>query len=256
MDQVEFELQLKVWKDLAISNQVLIKTATDALGLDPDCSRETFKGEFERGVKKIIEAEASVNSAQEQAGLAIAVMEKKMEDSAKARYIAEAAVARTQEEHQEAERVMAIERESHFKALKKMNAQLAEKERTLKSINKALADTPENVVKKLKVLKKQKMDETTARQRIEAEAGTLRKEKRSQEQRITELQASLENSAKLVTQHRELHELCKTLHGKLKPLIEDKADLPTLTKLDEKGLEAITLAAQKAEKKPEIKAEK
>lgn len=247
MDQAEFELQLKVWKDLAISNQVLIKTATDALGLDPDCSRDTLRHELEAGVKKIIEAEASVGSAQEQAGLAIAVMEKKMADSNKARDIAEAAVKETKRAHQEADQAMALERETHFKAMKKVNAQLAEKEKALKAINKALADTPENVVKKLKTLKKQKLDETAARKVVEAEAATLRKEKRTQEQRVTDLQAELENSAKLVTRHRELHALCKTMHDQLKPLV-DKADLPALTKLDEKGLEAIEKAAEKKDK--------
>jgi colicin import membrane protein len=248
VDQAEFELQLKVWKDLAISNQVLIKTATDALGLDPDCSRDVLKRELEIGVKKIIDAEASVGSAQAHAGQAIAVMEKKMAEGEKARNIAEAQAAAMLSAKQESEKAMAVERDAHFKAMKNINAQITEKERTVKAINKALADTPENVVKKLKTLKKQKLDETSARKVVEGEAATLRKEKRSQEQRISEFQAALEESAKLVTQHRELHELCTTLHGKLEPLIEDKADLPALTKLDDKGLEAIEEAAKKAEK--------
>ncbi len=248
MDQAEFELQLKVWKDLAISNQVLIKTATDALGLDPDCSRDVLKRELEIGVKKIIDAEASVGSAQQQAGQAIAVMEKKMAESEKARNIAEAQAAAMLSAKQEAEKAMAVERDAHFKAMKNINAQLAEKERAVKAINKALADTPENVVKKLKALKKQKMDETAARKIVEGEAATLRKEKRNQEQRITELQAALEESARLVTQHRELHELCTTLYNQLKPLV-DKADLPALIKLDEKGLESLEKAAKEAAKK-------
>ncbi len=248
MEQAEFELQLKVWKDLAISNQVLIKTATDALGLDPDCSRDVLKRELEVGVKKIIEAEASVGSVQEQAGLAIAVMEKKMAESEKGRNIAEAQAAAMLSARQEAEKAMAIERDAHFKAMKKINAQLAEKEREIKATNKALADTPENVVKKLKALKKQKLDETSTRKVIEGEAAALRKEKRSQEKRIAEFQAALEESAKLVKQHRELHEKCTTLHDRLAPLVDDKADLPALTKLDEKSLEGIEEAAKKADK--------
>ncbi len=248
MEQAEFELQLKVWKDLAISNQVLIKTATDALGLDPDCSRDVLKRELEVGVKKIIEAEASVGSVQEQAGLAIAVMEKKMAESEKGRNIAEAQAAAMLSARQEAEKAMAIERDAHFKAMKKINVQLAEKEREIKAINKALADTPENVVKKLKALKKQKLEETSRRKVIEGEAAALRKEKRSQEKRIAEFQTALEESAKLVKQHRELHEKCTTLHGKLAPLVDDKADLPALTKLDEKNLEGIEEAAKKADK--------
>ncbi len=248
MEQAEFELQLKVWKDLAISNQVLIKTATDALGLDPDCSRDKLKIELESGVKKIIQAEASVGNAREQADMAIAVMEKRMEQGEKARNIAEAQAAAMLSAKQEAERAMAVERDAHFKAMKKINEQLAEKDRTVKAINKALADTPENVVKKLKTLKKQKLDETAARKVVEGEAATLRKEKRNQEKRINELQETLESSAKLVTQHRELHTLCKTLHDKLKPLVDNKADLPTLITLDEKWLESVEKAAEKKEK--------
>ncbi len=248
MDQTEFELQLKVWKDLAISNQVLIKTATDALGLDPDCSRDKLKIELESGIKKIIQAEASVGTAREQADMAIAVMEKRMEQSEKAKNIAEAQAAAMLNAKQEAERAMAVERDAHFTAMKKINAQLAEKDKLLKSINKALADTPENVVKKLKTLKKQKLDETAARKVVEGEAATLRKEKRNQEKRINELQETLESSAKLVTQHRELHGVCKTLHDKLKPLVDDKADLPALIKLDEKWLESVEKAAEKKEK--------
>lgn len=248
MDQAEFELQLKVWKDLAISNQVLIKTATDALGLDPDCSRDKLKTELELGIKKIIQAEASVGNAQEQAALAIAVMEKKMAQSEKAKNIAEAQTAGMLSAKQDAEQAMIVERDAHFKTMKSINAQLAEKDRQLKSINKALADTPENVVKKLKTLKKQKLDETAARKAVEGEAATLRKEKRNQEKRIADLQGTLEGSAKLVTQYRELHALCKTLHDQLKPLVEKKSDLPALTKLDDKWLKSIEKAAEKKDK--------
>jgi len=244
VEQAEFKLHLKVWKDLAISNQVLIKTATDALGLDPDCSRDVLKRELEIGVKKIIDAEASVGSAQQQAGQAIAVMEKKMAESEKAKNIAEAQAAAMLSAKQESEKAMSVERDAHFIAMKNINAQITEKERAVKAINKALADTPENVVKKLKALKKQKMDETSARKVVEGEATTLRKEKRAQEQRISEFQSALEESAKLVTQHRDLHELCTILHGK----VEDKADLAVLAKLDDKTLEGIEEAAKKAEK--------
>ena len=43
VDQAEFEVQLQVWKDLAISKQVLIGAATDALGLDPECESAELK---------------------------------------------------------------------------------------------------------------------------------------------------------------------------------------------------------------------
>jgi hypothetical protein len=39
----ESVLDLKVWKELAIKKQILIKAATDALGLDPECSEEELR---------------------------------------------------------------------------------------------------------------------------------------------------------------------------------------------------------------------
>ena len=39
----DVEVQLQVWKDLAISKQILMGAATDALGLDAECSTEELK---------------------------------------------------------------------------------------------------------------------------------------------------------------------------------------------------------------------
>ena len=50
MDQAQLELQLKVWKDLAISKQVLMRTAAIALKLDPDCSQDVLKEALESTV--------------------------------------------------------------------------------------------------------------------------------------------------------------------------------------------------------------
>ena len=52
MDQPEFELQLKVWKELAVSKQILMRAATDALGLDPECSSEELKEALAAAVEK------------------------------------------------------------------------------------------------------------------------------------------------------------------------------------------------------------
>ena len=45
----DVDIQLKVWKDLAISKQILMGAATDALGLDAECSTEELKEALDRG---------------------------------------------------------------------------------------------------------------------------------------------------------------------------------------------------------------
>ncbi len=221
-----------------------MRTATDALGLDPDCSTEELKTALDAAIKKSIEAEANVSEAQEKAQTAIAVMEKKMAASEKAQALAEAAKSEAEEALKRYEEQMAAERASHIQEMKKIKAQLVEKDKALKAINKALADTPENVLKKLKALKKQKDEEAASRKVVAAEASALRKEKRAQEQRISELKAMLESSAKLVDQYRDLHKVCESLHDQLKPLVDDPKALPAIPKADEKLLEKVAEAAK------------
>lgn len=78
MDQAQLDLQLKVWKDLAISKQILMRTAASALKLDPDCSQEELKEALEKTIKRGEQADAEVLAAREQAKQAIAEMEKKL----------------------------------------------------------------------------------------------------------------------------------------------------------------------------------
>ncbi len=231
MDQAELELQLKVWKDLAISKQILIQAATDALGLDPDCKSEDLKFALDTTIKQGIEADINVSKAREQADLAVTVMEKKIATNEKTLAMAEDAKSDMLTIKEKSEQDMADERIAHAKEIKKLKHLLAAKESALKTINKALADTPENVIKKLKVLKKQKDDESTARKQVELNVTSLRKEKRQLEQRLSEIQ---ENSKKLVTQHRELHEQFGTDTNE-KPLPElDEELLETIENTDKK----------------------
>jgi len=228
VDQAKLELQLKVWKELAISKQILMQAATDALGLDPDCKPEELKLALDGAIKQGIEADVNVSKAREQASLAIAVMEKKVAASERTQVIAEDTKADMLTVKEKSEQDMTVERVAHAKEMKKIKDLLAAKESALKTINKALADTPENVIKKLKALKKQKDDEATARKQIEANVTTLRKEKRQLEQRLSEIQ---ENSKKLAAQHRALHEQLGT-NAEEKPLPElDEELLETIEKV-------------------------
>lgn len=242
MDQAEFELQLKVWKDMAISKQVLMRAATDALGLDPDCSTEELKVTLDAAIKKVIDADANVKEANERAAVAVSEMEKKVKQAEKAQAIAENEMSKANETLESAQHEIEVERASHIKDVAKAKEQVAATEETLKNINRALADTPENVLKKLKTLKKQKGDEANARKAVEATVTTLRKEKRELEQKVADGKTALESSVKMVEQHRELHKLCEDMKAQLKPLVEDAKDLPAVPALDESTLEAVEKA--------------
>ena len=235
MDQAELELQLKVWKDLAISKQILMSAATDALGLDPDCTPEKLKEALEKTIKQGINADIIVSEAREKANQAEAVMEKKMAANNKALVAAEAIKAGAIVSQQNSEQNMAVERAAHIQEMKKIKSQISEKENALKAVKKALGDSPENVVKKLKTLKKQKDDEANTRKLVEASVTTLRKEKRKLEQSIVDMKAALENGKKLAEQYRELHTKAS----------EEMSDIAAM---DEQLLESIEKAAEEADK--------
>lgn len=242
MDQADLELQLKVWKELAISKQILMNAACEGLGIATDVSADQLKQALEAAIQRAAEADVKVAKAEEHARMAISVMEKKVADSEKAAALAEAAKSEALAAQQRAEQQTQSAREAYDQELKSIKSQLAEKDKALKAINKALADTPENVMKKLKTLKKQKDEEAEARQLIANEAANLRKEKRTQEQRVVALKASVEQSGKLVEQYRELHAQCTSMHEQLKASGgEEVAAVPTL---DQQLLEAIEQAAK------------
>lgn len=236
VNQPELELQLKVWKELAISKQVLMRAATDALKLDPNVPAEVLKEALEGVIKKIAKAEADVVSVRAEAKQAIAATEKKMAATEKALAAAQATAAELKSAQENAGKQLASERTAAARELQKVKDRLAEQEKALKAINTALSDTPENVIKKMNVLKKQKQEEADTRRQIEASLNALRTEKRQQDQKLSETAAS---AAKLVGQYRELHGLCVKLHEQVNSLAKDAKDLPAVPELDEKLLEQI-----------------
>lgn len=243
MDQAQLEMQLKVWRELAISKQVLMRTAAEALKLDPDCSQEDLKKALDAAMKKNLDTEANLNKAREQHRVAIAVAERKLAAMLQAQTAAEATVAELLAKQENAARSMAVERASAVKELQQVKDRLAEKDKALKAINTALADTPENVIKKMNVLKKQKQDEADARRQVETAFGTLRKEKQQQDQQLTTVTA---NTTKLVAQYRDLHAVCVQQNDQLKTLGEDAKSLPAVPDLDTKLLEEIEQPKSKA----------
>ena len=241
VNQPELELQLKVWKELAISKQMLMRAATDALKLDPNCSQEELKAALEGVLKKIAKAETETAEARAQAKVTITAMENKVAASERALATAQASVTQLQAAQENSTKQMATDRAAAAKELQKVKDRLAEQEKALKAINTALSDTPENVIKKMNVLKKQKQEEADLRREIETSLNTLRNEKKQQDQKAAA-------GEKLATQYRELHEISVKLHERAKTVLPDASDLPAVPELDAKLMESLGQAVAAADK--------
>jgi colicin import membrane protein len=236
VDQAQLELQLKVWKDLAISKQMMMRGAAEALKLDPNCSAEDLKQALERTLDRIADADDSVLKAKEQARQAQLSLEKEVAARQRAETVAHSTTAEMKALQETTSQTLASERIAIAKEVQKLKEKVAEKEKQLKAVNTALADTPENVLRKMNALKKEKQTEADARRQVEQSLGTLRTEKRKQDEEIAALRT---DSAKLITQYKELHELATKLQEQLKPHVPDEKDLPKVPELDTTLVEAI-----------------
>lgn len=231
MGQAGIEVELQVWKDLAVSKQMLIATATDALGLDAECSTDELKVALDEAIKRGNEAENTVKHVRVETGAALAEMEKSVRDSERARKKAEEGHAQIQEAIKSNEQNMAGERANHIKEMKRIKEDLVKREEEIKAINVALADTPANVVKKMKKLKKDKIDESNARKAIDAQLKSLRKDKQKVDQELQQSKEALEAAAKVVAAYRELLEK-----------VEDVEGLEAVAAVDDAMLEAVEQA--------------
>ncbi len=236
MSQAQQDLQLKVWKELAISKQMLMRAAADALKLNPECTQEELKEALEGALGRVAKADTDLFNAKEEAKVAISALEKKLAASEQALAIAQKAAVEAHAAHEGAVQQIANQRASAAEELQKVKDRLAERDKSLKAITKALADSPENVLKKMHALKKQKQEEADSRRQVESALNTLRAEKRQQDQRLEDV---VRNGATLVTRYRDLHAVSLKLHEQLQPLVEDAKTLPAVPELDTSLLEAI-----------------
>jgi hypothetical protein len=242
--QAEHELQLEVWKELAVSKQILMRTTATALKLDPDCTDDELRRAVEQLLKSSAEAEASAVTSREQARAAITAMEHKLAEGLQAKAAAEAALAQMRAFKEKEGPQLAAERAAAAKELQKVKEQLAEKTRALKAVTTALADSPENVLKKLRELKKQKQEEADARKVLELSLNATRHARRESEQKT---RAALADATKLATLYRELHALAVTMEDKAKAALSEGEQAPVVPELDEKLLEGIDAAAKARE---------
>lgn len=236
MSQAQHDLQLKVWKELAISKQILMRAATDALKLDPECTQEELKEALEGALQKLARSDSDLLKAREEAKAAIAALEKKLAATEQALAAAEKAGAEARAAHEGAVQQLGNQRTAAAAELQKVKDRVVERDKALKAINTALADTPENVLKKMNALKKQKQQEADARRQVESALNTLRAEKRQQDAKSADLQR---NATALASSHRDLHALSQKLHEQLRAHVEDPQGVPGLPELDTKLLEAI-----------------
>jgi colicin import membrane protein len=237
VNQTDTDIQLQVWKDLAISKQILMGAATDALGLDAACTTDELKAAMNKAIQQAKEADITVVTTREKAENEIADMQDQLAIADQARIEAEEKVADSLKARETAERQLTAGRAENAEVLKKARAEVTDKQNKLKAISKSLADTPENVVKKLKTLKKQKLEESRLRTQTDSKLQKFRKQN-------TKLEADLENQKSLnqqvlplITTLREFDEACKKQGKKLKSLSEDKKVAIKIPSLDLEQLE-------------------
>lgn len=242
MSQTDNDIQLQVWKDLAISKQILMGAAADALGLDAECSTDELKAAMNKAILQAKNADITIIETREQTEKEISRMEAQVASSEQAINDALELVAGAESARKAAESKLLTGRAENAEALKKVRAEVTDKQNKLKAISKALADTPENVIKKLKTLKKQKLDEAKLRTQTESKLQSIRKAKTKLEGELENSKALVAQSAPLIAQLKELHAIAKKQRKKLKSLSDDKKDLVEIPKLDEELLETIEKA--------------
>jgi colicin import membrane protein len=235
----DVDVQLKVWKDLAISKQILMGAATDALGLHAECTTAELKTALNEAIKRAREADITIQETRSHAEQQVGEFGERTETAERARAEAEAQVTTALDARLQAERQLSAGKADNAEALKKSRAEVTDKQNKLKAISKALADTPENVVRKLKTLKKQKMDEAKLRTQAETRLQKMRKEKSNLEAEVETQKSTLARVSKLLEQVKAMRETCIQAEATIKGLSDKKKDHLKLPKFDEAAFEAL-----------------
>ena len=238
----DVDIQLKVWKDLAISKQILMGAATDALGLDAECSSEELKAALDKAIQRARDADISIQEIRSETERQIDEFRQKVAEAEAGRAEAEVRVESAERAREQAERQLSSGKADNAEALKKARAEVIDKQNKLKAISKALADTPENVVRKLKTLKKQIMDEARDRGQAESSLQSTRKIVSKLEAELESQKPVMENAASLLQQVNTLYELCQQADEKLGKLSDKKKDRLKIPDLDQEALQALEQA--------------
>ena len=233
----DVDVQLKVLKDLAISKQILMGAATDALGLNSECTTDELKSALSEAIKRARDADLEIQQTRSHAEQQVNEYSKRAVTAERARTEAGEQVAEALKARQQAERQLVTGKADNAEALKKARAEVTDRQSKLKAISKALADTPENVVRKLKTLKKQKMDEAKLRTQAETRLQKMRKEKSKLETEVETQKSTLASVSKLLEQVKAMRETCIQAEATIKGLSDKKKDQLKLPKFDEAAFE-------------------
>lgn len=243
MSQTDNEQQLRIWKDLAISKQVLMNEAASALKLKEDFTADDLRAALDVAIKRAADADADMADSRNRAAEEIGKMQTEVKQTLKSRTEAEnqrdAAIA----EKEAAEHALAAGRKDNAEALKKAKRAVEDKQKELKAINTALADTPENILKKLKTLKKQKLDEANARKLAEDANRKLKKDNKEQKDELETLSELKEQAASLLANYREL----RTWADEIEARLDDADPAPKADAKLLSSIESTTEAADEAE---------
>lgn len=246
MSQSDSDQQLRIWKDLAISKQMLMNEAATALKLKDDFTADELKSALSTAVKRARDADIDMAESRKKADERIAEMELTVKKSEKARKDAEAQRDDSFGIKDQAEQQLNNGRRENAEALKKAKRQVEDKQKELKAINTALADTPENIVKKLKALKKQKLDESNGRKVAEDSNRLLKKENKTQKEELEALGTLTENSTKLLEAYRELRLWSDTAAAKLKEAGIETDTMPDIDASVLAGIESFSEEEEEA----------
>lgn len=251
MSQAEQDVQLKVWRELAISKQMLLRTAAEALKLDPECTQDELKAALELVLKKLAGADAEVAAARHEAKTSVAALENTLASKERELAAARKEAADAKAAYERVAQQVESQRVAAAAELQKVKERLAEREKALKAINVALADTPANVLQKMNTLKKQRQEEADARRQIDAALTAVRAEKRQLDRKVADL---TKDGTALASRYRELHALSSTLRGQLETLVDDAASVAPLPDLDEALLRTFEQPPEKDARRGELRA--
>ncbi len=236
MSQTDNEQQLRIWKDLAIGKQVLMNEAATVLKLKDDFTADELRSALETAVKRANDADTDMAASRNRASEEIGIMQAEVKKTEKLRQDAENQRDEALKAKEAAEQALVTGRKDNAEALQKAKRQVEDKQKELKAINSALADTPENILKKLKTLKKQKLDEGNARKTAEDANRKLKKENKTQKEELETLSELKEHAASLLASYRELREWADKAEEKIEggdaaPVANAKllADIETTT---------------------------
>jgi chromosome segregation ATPase len=204
----DVDIQLQAWKDLAISKQVLMNSVTKALGLTDKCSNEELRSALDKTLERADKADINIKKVRDETDRELAEMREQLKVAQKGHKEAEQKLEASEKARAAAEHQLKAGKADNAEALKKAKAEVANKQKELKAINKVLADTPENVVKKLRQLKKQRLEEANAKNAVEKQLQSIRKELNTLKAEHEAQNTLVEQASELAKKYRELHAIC------------------------------------------------